>query len=1123
VDVGNTLLYSFFAVLQVYIFKAQGAKAYYKKIIGTAGTAAIAGITYNLFIPAYSVVEVSRMASMENVKLYWILAIITVVTLIIRLILSKVSNYVLDVDQKVGDAYALINTLPALGSLTLVLGTALCYPDCPLDGDPQCDNILGLMMITYLIYNLVLFIIGFIIMSSTRNKYSFIKEKLKFTWYRLLTKKNYEDLYAKLIIYKYIKDEDKAEEIYQDFIANHILEADENYNYVYVNKKPELALHAFGNMNPFNTQSYRFPSMRLPSGKNVMNFDDKHPSVGKKGDQSPDQGGLKRRGTMAHPNYGKMPSRGTVGPHGGGLRKMGTLAPNAFRMQSIAHGQHHNLRMPSMIHGNNFRLPSHMYATNNLRLPSNQKFSDNQLNKGTHNLQQDYDNHDEIIRKVREDRQLKLLLQNNDDSEVQSKSSREGNNHGRNESEKEFLKDNSHSEDQKSMSQSSEGHPLDNILETKKPKNVKFNAPDGDSNKEEKSDRVFKFSQSRKESHLSADNYHNQDTSKRALESDKRENLDSKISTEDMPVNHNEVSKTERTKKLHIEEEPLKENSNRKNSRKVSDSSKRSNNTMVIDTLMFPTEGNILHGKELETQEKLKDPKEENYEIRSEGRDNSQAESNKGLDKSLVLGFFKDKVSDLYNRFFQSNKEKTKLFLEKPSPEEEEGHNEEIAKEEKEDHEDKPKVKKNPHKRKVRRSATSLTLPTNKKEQYLEDEDQKNNLRKKHLEDEALEMRLNQDPNHFGIVDQDKKIFDIDHDVAEIKINEKRFDIIKDNIELNEQLVDDIIFGTTYKKLKKIKIKERSRSFDDHKTQKRMDFYEKVNAVEQVQDVFYKDKLNINNYFEDLFQVVEDEVEKEVMDNQPEDQELDKSQVDTFNHIANEKTLALAKISDETIPVFGTVDSLQIGRNDLVLLDEAWKEFEEKMKEKKVKVTFNVKVVDIDIKLIMKKIFNPPVLGCIIGLFFGISGMRDLLFSKNHYLKNIYKIITMGTKAFVPLLFVNVGNSLFAVPKFNVGMALTKFQIYFSFIITFVIVPFLGMGMIKFWEAVYGGIIEESKVFRFAMFVTCALPVSPNFIIILSILDGFYLEEYSYVLNKQTISMILTETIILLIYFVIIN
>jgi len=225
IDVGNTLLYVFFGVLQVYILKAQGAKAYLRNIISTSGASMISNIVYNFFIPIYSIVEVSRMASMDNVKLYWILAIIATVTLTIRLILAKISNIVLDIDQKIEDAYMLVNTLPALGSLTLVLGKALCYPGCPLYGDPQCDNILGLMMITYLIYNILLFIVGFIIMSSSKNKYAFIKEKLRFIWYRFLTKKNkHEDLFAKSVIFKYINNEEDANALYKEFTEFYYLE-----------------------------------------------------------------------------------------------------------------------------------------------------------------------------------------------------------------------------------------------------------------------------------------------------------------------------------------------------------------------------------------------------------------------------------------------------------------------------------------------------------------------------------------------------------------------------------------------------------------------------------------------------------------------------------------------------------------------------------------------------------------------------------------------------------------------------------------------------------------------------------------------------------------------------------
>lgn len=377
-------------------------------------------------------------------------------------------------------------------------------------------------------------------------------------------------------------------------------------------------------------------------------------------------------------------------------------------------------------------------------------------------------------------------------------------------------------------------------------------------------------------------------------------------------------------------------------------------------------------------------------------------------------------------------------------------------------------------------------------------------------QNDIYEEEVNKNPYKLGIYYKDNRVYDINKNFASIKVKEKHFPIIKENLERNELMADVIIYNHTTRKVRKIKDKKkRSHSFDDYRNLKRIDFYDRVKDFELAKTEFYDDKVSLELYYTSLFKLIEDE-----LDNQLDEfyRSADSKDILTKNEhnmlmtdLELERNLILAKTTEETIPLFNTVDALHLGRGDLDTFDSIWKDFESKMVEKNLKITFNVKVVDIDLHLLLHKIFNPPVIGCIVGLFVGMSGLRDVFFSNNHYIKNCYYICTMASKAFVPLLFLNVGNSLMKAPKFNLSFSLTYFQVILSFALTFVIIPFLGMAMIKFWQAIYGGIIDDSKAFRFAMFISSALPTSPNFIIVLSILDGFYLEEYSYINNRQTL------------------
>ena len=647
INYGLTLLYCFFAVLQVYILKSAGVKAYLRKIISDSGTGFISGVIYNFFIPVYSIIEVSRMASIENSRLYWILALITIINILLRIFLSKLGTYILDLDLKTDDAYSLANSLPALGSLALVLGEGLCFPGCPLHGDPQCDNILGLMMINFLMFCLVLFIFAFTIMASSKNKFILYKEKLNFIWYRFITIINHEDLIAKVLIYKYFKDSNFALKLFKDFSQNYKLECDEKFNYFIKNNKKEQTKHQ-------SIKVHEIPKINSVSQNIELKID-----------------------------------------------------------------------------------------------PKTQSYNQNNLN--------------------------------------------------------------------------------------------------------------------------------------------------------------------------------------------------------------------------------------------------------------LFESFFLDEI------FIQDFKKST--------------------------------------------------------------------------------------------VNRNQSI--IENDIS----------ITKQTMINNEKKADEVI--TTNKlKVKKVNQKQRSKSNDFINYSKRVEFYEKLKIFNKKNIMLEKAKVVINLYYSYLF----DFILKNLNDfnEQNNDTKIN-------NNFEKEKVFIISKINSNDYPSFNICDSLKIGRNEKPIFDVAWQEFEKLQVELDIKSNFNFVPQEVNAMLIIKKVFNPPVIGCIIGLFFGISGLRDVFFSNNHYIKNVYNICNMAAKAFVPLLLTNVGNSLIKSPKFSPILVLTKFQIIYSFIFTFIIIPFVGMGMIKFWEVVYGGIIKTSKTFKFSMFISMALPLSPNFLIVISVLNGYYISEFSYLLGKQTLSLIFTETLILLIYFVIIN
>ena len=66
INIGNTILYTFLGVLQVYIFYSAGLKTNAKKIFTKGGNDSINKILVNIIIPIYSICEISSIFSLEN-------------------------------------------------------------------------------------------------------------------------------------------------------------------------------------------------------------------------------------------------------------------------------------------------------------------------------------------------------------------------------------------------------------------------------------------------------------------------------------------------------------------------------------------------------------------------------------------------------------------------------------------------------------------------------------------------------------------------------------------------------------------------------------------------------------------------------------------------------------------------------------------------------------------------------------------------------------------------------------------------------------------------------------------------------------------------------------------------
>ncbi len=177
--------------------------------------------------------------------------------------------------------------------------------------------------------------------------------------------------------------------------------------------------------------------------------------------------------------------------------------------------------------------------------------------------------------------------------------------------------------------------------------------------------------------------------------------------------------------------------------------------------------------------------------------------------------------------------------------------------------------------------------------------------------------------------------------------------------------------------------------------------------------------------------------------------------------------------------------------------------------------------VPVSVKIILSKIHSPPVIGCFLGLLIGMSGLREVLFSTNHYISNIIDCIQIITKATVPFLYVNLGISILAIKNLNpLNTPLDKRYIILSFIHRNIVIPSIGLFYIYLWKTYYGGMVLASKVFRISMFMPFCLPCSTVVSVVCNLVKYFQ-EESGFILFAHTITMFFNLTVLYLIYAVI--
>jgi len=176
----------------------------------------------------------------------------------------------------------------------------------------------------------------------------------------------------------------------------------------------------------------------------------------------------------------------------------------------------------------------------------------------------------------------------------------------------------------------------------------------------------------------------------------------------------------------------------------------------------------------------------------------------------------------------------------------------------------------------------------------------------------------------------------------------------------------------------------------------------------------------------------------------------------------------------------------------------------------------------VDLFMILNKLCSPPVVASISGILLGLSNLRSIMYSNNHYISNLMEGFLIVSKVSVPFLYISTGISFVANPGFSLNIIVTKFHVILGMIHRFVIMPVIGFGWVYVWTKYYGGILAESKVIRIAIFIPFCVPSGNNIIMLVNVMK-YYINESAALMIMQNISMIVTLTLLYVFYFILIG
>ena len=229
-EVGEILLYCFYACLQMFILMLVGMLSVIKKILNKKKSNIFSTAAFALVIPFFHIMQIAQAGTYNILKLLWIIELNFIIAMIISYIISIIVQKIFNLDIRVKNSYSAMVTFPAVGALPIVIGYGYCFPGGPIEHDDFCQKFRGIMMLSVLALTLGMYCFGTILLMSDRRVNEDLNIKLKFAWKKIV-KSIYggNDTSVLYLFKEFYDDQKKAIEdfvLFEKVISNEIIKSD---------------------------------------------------------------------------------------------------------------------------------------------------------------------------------------------------------------------------------------------------------------------------------------------------------------------------------------------------------------------------------------------------------------------------------------------------------------------------------------------------------------------------------------------------------------------------------------------------------------------------------------------------------------------------------------------------------------------------------------------------------------------------------------------------------------------------------------------------------------------------------------------------------------------------------